>query len=79
MIDKEAFLQEISEILEVDADKLSLDTDFRKDVPYWDSLKGFSILVLFEDEYGIIMTVDEFLQQKTLGDLFAKIDGRKTI
>jgi len=79
MIEKETFFQEVSEILEVDADKLSLDTDFRKDIPYWDSLKGFSILVLFEDEYGITMTVDEFLQQKTLGDLFAKIDGKKTI
>ena len=79
MIEKETFFQEISEILEVDADKLSLETDFRKDIPYWDSLKGFSILVLFEDEYGIKMTVDEFLQQTTLRDLFAKIDGKKTI
>jgi len=79
MIDKEAFLQEISEILEVDADELSLDTDFRKEIPYWDSLKGFSILVLFEDEYGFKMTVDEFLQQKTVGDLFSIIDRKNAL
>jgi len=43
-----------------------------------DSLKGFSILVLSVDEYGIIITVDEFLHQKTLGHLFAKMDRKNS-
>ncbi len=43
-----------------------------------DSLKGFSILVLSVDEYGIIITVDEFLHQKTLRHLFAKMDRKNS-
>jgi acyl carrier protein len=33
---------------------------------------GFSMLVMMEDEYGVQVSVDEFLQCKTVGDLYKK-------
>lgn len=69
MIENE-FLNNIAEILEVDPTEISLDTDFRNDVNGFDSLKGFSMLVFFEDECGKVVTVEEFLKAKTVGDLY---------
>ena len=37
----------------------------------WNSLKGFSIMVLMEQEYGRDMTADEFQKCETVGDLAA--------
>ncbi len=64
------FLINIAEVLEVDAEEINLDTDFRKDIPYWDSLKGFSLIVMIEDEYGALIEVEDFLKAKTVGDLY---------
>lgn len=62
------FLDEVAEILEVDA--VSVDFKFRE-VPDWDSMKGFSLLVLLENDYGKVMSVDEFLACETVGELAA--------
>lgn len=67
------FIGKIAEILEVNPEELSLETDFRNDTPYWDSLKGFGMLVLLEEDYGLKMPVDEFLECKTLADLYDKL------
>jgi acyl carrier protein len=66
------FIEKISEILEIDYSEISMETDFRNDVPFWDSLKGFGIIVLIEEDYGKKLTVEEFLEQKTIGDLYKK-------
>ena len=67
------FLEEIADILEVEAEDISLDTDFREDIEDWGSMMGFSILVLLEDEYDIKLSIDEFLGCKTIGDLYDKV------
>jgi len=72
MSQEKKFIEDISGILEVDEDGLSLETDFRNDVPFWDSLKGFGIIVLIEEEYGKKLSVEEFLEQRTIGDLYKK-------
>ena len=36
------------------------------------SLMGFSMIVMMEDEYGVQVTVEEFLDCKTIGDLYKK-------
>jgi acyl carrier protein len=46
------FVEKISEVLEVDPSEISMETDFRNEVPFWDSLKGFGIIVLIEEDYG---------------------------
>ena len=72
MSEEKEFIEKISEILEVEPESLSPETDFRNGIPYWDSLKGFGIIVLIEEDYGKKLSVEEFLEQKTIGDLYKK-------
>jgi len=72
MSKEKEFIEKISEILEVEPETLTPKTDFRNDIPFWDSLKGFGIIVLIEEDYGKKLTVEEFLEQKTIGDLYKK-------
>lgn len=67
----EEFLPKIAEILEVE----SVTPDFKfRSIDEWDSLKGFSIIVLMESDYGKEMPVDTFLACETVEDL-AKFAG----
>jgi|LZCG01.1.fsa_nt_gb acyl carrier protein len=70
---KTTLINNISEILEVEPSELNENSDFRKDVPFWDSLKGFALLALLEDEYHTTMSVEEFLEANTIMDLYNKI------
>lgn len=60
------FLEKIAEILEVES--VALDFEFRT-VADWDSMKGFSIIVLMESDYGKQMSVEEFLKCEKVSDL----------
>ncbi len=64
------FLSNIAEILEVDVEEINMETDFRKDISYWDSLKGYSLIVMLDDEYETSMEVEEFLKAQTVKDLY---------
>ena len=65
------FTAKIADILEVD----SVTPDFRfRTVDDWNSLKGFSLMVLMEQDYGKEMSVEEFLECETVNDL-AKFAG----
>lgn len=68
-MDAQTFLDRLAETLEVPS--IEMDDDFRA-VPMWSSLVGFSIMVLFETEFGVILTVDELKAAKTVRDLFGK-------
>lgn len=65
----ENFIELMAEILEVEPNEISLDTDFREDCDF-DSLKGFSMICILEEEYNKTITVPQFLECKTIGDLF---------
>lgn len=69
----EKFIELMAEIFEVDESDISLDTDFRKEIDDFTSLMGFSMIITMEEEYNIKVTVAEFLECKTLGDLYNKI------
>ena len=62
----EEFLAKVAEILEIPA--VTPELDFRT-IEDWDSMKGFMLLVMLENDYGRPMTVETFLQTKTVGDL----------
>lgn len=67
------FLPKVAEILEVE----SVTPDFQfREVADWDSMKGFSLIVLLESDYGKQMPVETFLNCETVGDLarFAGIE-----
>ena len=67
----EEFTAKIADILEVD----SVTPEFRfRTVDDWNSLKGFSLMVLMEQDYGKEMSVEEFLGCETVDDL-AKFAG----
>lgn len=67
----EEFLAKIAEILEID----SVTADFKfRSIDEWDSLKGFSIIVLMEQDYGKEMSVEQFLACETVEEL-AKFAG----
>jgi acyl carrier protein len=55
----------------IDGDELTIEpaTEFRQ-IGSWDSLTGMSVIVMIEDNYGIIITPDELKQCNTANDLF---------
>ncbi|MBN7774064.1 acyl carrier protein [Clostridium aminobutyricum] len=63
-------IEHMAEILEVEQEELLLDTAFKADKYDWDSLKGYAMLVMLEEEFGIEMPVDDFIEAKTIRDLF---------
>ena len=64
------FIEKVADILECEPEEISLETDFREDIEDWDSLKGFSLLILFEEDYDRKMKVNEFLKCKKIKDLY---------
>ena len=68
----EKFIDLAAEIFEVDPKTVTMDTVFREDIPDFSSLMGFSLIVMMEDEYGVKVSVEEFLECKTVGDLYKK-------
>lgn len=67
--DIQNFLDRISEVLEVPS--ISLEDDFRH-VPMWSSLVGFSVMVLFDLEYGVGLTAEDLKAARTVADLARK-------
>lgn len=62
------FLVKVAEVLEVDS--VVPEFEFRT-VDDWDSMKGFSLIVLLESDYGKQMSVEEFLNCQTVAQLAA--------
>lgn len=68
----EQFLENVADVFEVESDEISMDTVFREEIEDFSSLVGFSLIVMMEDEYGVRVSVEEFLECKTIGDLYRK-------
>lgn len=69
-MDIKQFIEEIAEIIEADPTTLTLDSDFRESADYWSSLTGFSILIFMQDRCDVKVSVDDFLEMNTIGDLY---------
>jgi len=68
-LEVQTFLDRLAEVLEVPS--VSLDDDFRA-VPMWSSLVGFSVMVMFDLEYGVGLTAEELKSARTVRDLARK-------
>lgn len=68
----EKFLELTAEIFEVEPEDITMDTVFREEIEDFCSLMGFSLIVMMEDEYGVKVSVEEFLKCITVGDLYKK-------
>lgn len=68
------FVNKVAEVLEVE----SIDANDRfRDVPDWDSVKGLGLIVMINDDYNVEVSVEEFMESQTVGDLaaLAKVQG----
>ena len=72
MEQEQKFIENVADIFEVEPDEVSMDMDFRKDIDEFSSLIGFSLIVMMEDEYGVKVSVDDFLKCVTVRDLYDK-------
>lgn len=50
------------------------DETLAKDVPGWDSLKNFTIILSIEEEFGVKFLTEEILSIKNVGDIQKLID-----
>ena len=69
---EQKFLVLTAEIFEVEPESISMNTDFRKEIQDFNSMMGFSLIIMMEDEFNVKVSVDEFLNCKTVGDLYNK-------
>lgn len=72
----EKFLELMAEVYDLETGEIAPDDDIRE-IEGFCSLIGFSIIVTIDDEYGVDLTEDEFLECKTIRDLYNKIQTRK--
>lgn len=70
-------LENMAEILEVEVEELALETEFKLDKYDWDSLKGYATLVMLEEEFGVEMPVDDFIEAKKIRNLYKYIQDNK--
>lgn len=70
----EKFLKLMEEVYDVEAGTIGFDSNIRE-IEGFSSLVGFSIIVTIEDEYGVSITVSEFLSCNTIKDLYDKISN----
>ena len=69
------FLEKAARILEIPASDATPELEFRA-VADWDSLKGFSLLMLLENSCGYAAIVEDLEASRTLGDLFSRATAR---
>ena len=64
------FIEKFAEVVEVeDASALNADTKFR-DLDEWSSLAGLSVITMFDEDVNVELTVADFIQAVTVGDLY---------
>lgn len=69
---KQMILQE----LKVDASKITLEARLQEDLGM-DSLDAVELVMNVESEYGIIISDEQAMQIKTIGDVVAFVEGMK--
>lgn len=68
-MEKEQFIAKFAEALEMDANELTFDSEFRK-LPHWDSLAYLSLIAMLDEEFDIQIEQAEFKSLVTIEDVF---------
>jgi acyl carrier protein len=68
-------LIKVSEIVEVSKDLVKSSSRFRIDFPDWDSLKGFAMIIMLEEEFNLKISFNDFLKLNTIEDIFKLISA----
>ncbi len=68
------FLDRVANILETP--DVTPELEFRS-VRGWGSMMGFALFVMIEDEYGVKLTPEQFLELRTVADLMRSVEAGK--
>ena len=76
-MNKQEFLDVIrDQFLEDDISLITFDVNFRN-LDSWDSLTGMAILTVIEDDYKVIVPVEEFKKIITIDQLYDYVISKK--
>ncbi len=64
------------QFLEEDQNKVTVDGDFRL-LETYDSLTGMSILTIIEDEYNVVIPINEYRELNTIKELYDYVMDKK--
>ena len=67
-MDQQTLIAKIEELLELDPDTLSPDTELES-IPSWDSLAVIGYIALVDEEFSIIVDNDKLTAARTVQDL----------
>lgn len=70
------FIEKFAEAIDVDANELTADTEFRN-LEDWDSVAYISVIAMMDEEYDIQIEMPVFKTLKTLGAIAEYIDDNK--
>lgn len=77
-MEKEIFLQKVKEqFLDDDQPKVTFDGKFRE-LPTWDSLTGMAILTIIEDEFGVVIPVEDFKKLENIAAIYEWVKKNKS-
>ena len=69
------FLEFIAEIMEVDVEELSGETEYQS-ISQWDSLMHLRLVAEIEDQYKVEIPIDEVPDIKTLADFYKYVNNQ---
>jgi acyl carrier protein len=70
----EKLIELIAEVLDMEPEELSADVGPNQ-IEEWDSVNALRILTHIETEWGVRLTMEEYAQAQTIGDLAELIAG----
>ncbi len=70
------FIEKFADAIEVDANELSQETEFRQ-LDAWDSLSYLSVIAMMDEEYDCLIETTDFKNIKTISALVEYIEAHK--
>ena len=70
------FIEKFADAIEVDANELSQETEFRQ-LDAWDSLSYLSVIAMMDEEYDCLIERTDFKNIKTISALVEYIEAHK--
>jgi len=62
----EEFINALASILEFDDDSVTVDTNL---ADYWDSLQQIEVLAMLEEQFGVVLEMDQLADIKKVQDI----------
>lgn len=75
-MDIQNFIEKFAEAIDVDANELTAETEFRN-LDEWDSVAYISVIAMMDEEYDIQIEMPTFKTLKTVGAIAEYIENNK--